>query len=373
MLYDLIVVGSGPAGSSAAIQAARCGLNTLLIDQAIFPRDKTCAGGLTTAACNYLPEPLPIDLCQRSISGLSTWLGNHQALHSQAECFMKTISRAQFDSWLQSLAAASGVSLHLGDRALGYELRRDGVAVRTRTGQLQGRMIIGADGANSIVARQLRRGTSHPMGYCLQMEVPAARAANLIEIHYGVVPEGYGWVFPHRESQVIGVGGVLGHFPQARSHLLKIAQHHAVTTDAPIDAHTIPIGGRLLPVSGDGVLLVGDAAGFVDPFTGEGIRYALQSGQIAADTARHALLRHKVPLANHLLGYDDACRREIMPQLRYAYHLSRAFFRFSRQLHPRLFGNPEPVEQLLDVLRGKSDYPHLTRWMLRNLPKLLLH
>ncbi len=373
MLYDVTVVGSGPAGAVAAYHTASSGLSTLLVDQATFPRDKACAGGLTTAACAYLPEPLPRQLSHCQVTKLSTWMGDHRRLHDKNECFMFTVSRKEFDTWLLNLAVGAGAVPHLGDRVLGYQRERDCVRIRTVSGEIQTRMVIGADGANSLIARQLRRGRAHPMGYCLQVEVPEAPTPDTIEIHYGLVPEGYGWVFPRPYSRMIGVGGVLGHFPQPNSYLTAILNHHGCVLSPSRQAHTIPIGGHWLPVVDDGVVLVGDAAGFVDPFTGEGIRYALWSGMLAAQTASEALRRQDVPRAAHLAGYEHACRSAIMPQLQHALRLSRAFFRFSRQIQPKLFGNPDPVEQLLDILQGRSSYPRFTRWVLGNLPSLLLH
>lgn len=372
MRYDVIVVGAGPAGSVAAYHAAKAGLHTLLVDQAIFPRNKTCAGGLTTAADAFLPEPLPAELCLCTISKLSTWIKDSERLYDRTECFMRTVDRIAFDAWLLHLAIKAGAETHLGDRALRYQPQRDRIAVYTQAGELHGRLVIAADGANSVIACQLRHGIRPPLGYCLQVEVAGNDAVDTIAIHYGSIRQGYGWVFPRQQSRVVGVGGVLGRFREPQLSLDALMRCHQCTTSSPPQGHTIPIGGHWLPVSDDGVLLVGDAAGFVDPFTGEGIRYALWSGLLAAQAASAALSRQEVPSAAHLSVYAERCQQLIMPQLRHAYRLSQAFFRFPNQLQPRLFGRPEPIEKLLDVLQGQSDYPQLDRWLLRHLPRLLL-
>ncbi len=372
MLYDVVVVGSGPAGAVAAYHTASAGLSTLLVDQALFPRRKTCAGGLTAAATAYLPAPLPDQLVQCRVSKLSTWMGDRSVVHDQRDDFMFTVRREEFDTWLLDLAIGAGAIPHLGERILGYQSERGRVLLKTPSGTIQGRMVIGADGANSILARQLRQSRRAVVGYCLQVEVPEAPAPDTIEIHYGLVPEGYGWVFPRPQSRVIGVGGLLGRFTQPHSYLKAVLDRHGCTANQAVAGQIIPIGGQWLPVTADGIMLVGDAAGFVDPFTGEGIRYALWSGRLAAQTATRALRKQSSPSRTVLAGYDQACRQEIMPELRHAYRLSRTFFRFARLLHPRLFGNPEPAEQLLAVLQGRSDYRHLTGWLLRHLPSFLL-
>ena len=326
--YDLIIVGGGPAGAAAALYAQRYGLATLLLDKQCFPRDKICGDALSGKAVAILHElglfeevrHLPGAAITRIVFGspdataASIDLRRYDlrdALTGRVlpmEGFV--IRRAVFDDFLftQARAAAAHTLEGFAVRALLREGEQVcGVRGRTADGtclDFRAPLVLGCDGFNSIVARQsgLYRHESRAWMVALRQYFEGvAGLSNQIELHFiDEVRPGYFWIFP-LEGRRANVGiGMEHRVIKARGIDLKEVLAAAVASptfetrfsDArPLEAPVgwnLPVGSRRRPAHGNGFLLLGDAAGLIDPFTGEGIGNALYSARFAVETAAQA-------------------------------------------------------------------------------------
>ncbi|MFP4405777.1 NAD(P)/FAD-dependent oxidoreductase [Rhodosalinus sp.] len=294
--YDLLVIGAGPAGAAAALAAARAGLRVALADRHAFPRNKLCGGGVTgrarAEAMALLGRPLPPSLLEPR--GRFAFYAGGAALgeiEGVPPVWMTT--RMGFDAHLVEAALAAGAADHTGRPVA--EVEPDAPAVRFRDGdRLTARLIVGADGANSVVARALYGIPFDParIGFALEVEAPPPDAPEdaPVRIDFGAADWGYGWSFPKSGSTTVGVGGL-----HARNPAMKTAMR-AYMDLLDVDSARVKVQGAFVPfgdvrrVPGRGaVLLTGDAAGLVDPVTGEGIAYALASGRMAGESAARAL------------------------------------------------------------------------------------
>lgn len=367
--FDLIVLGAGPAGAAAARTAASSGLKVALVDKARFPRDKLCGGGLTGRAIAQYQRCFDGDLPPVPLERRSDFV---------------------FHAHGQDLGCSTGAPpLHLGMRfQLDAELVRQALArgAEDFTGQagvldpaapaldlpglrLEAPLLIAADGVNSPTARALFGAAYDPaqIGFALEVELPGAAPDRPLRIDFGAADWGYGWQFPKPQGTTIGVGGV-----HARNADMKAAlRRYLALLDVP---DTLKVKGQFLPfgafraVPGRGrILLAGDAAGLVDPITGEGIAHALDSGACAAEAAIAALAAGQPDRA--LQGYLQALR-PIHRGLRHARLLRNIMFRDSlRPAFIRSFRNSRTLRgEYLRLMAGETEYGALMRKMATRLP-----
>jgi len=288
--FDVLVVGAGPAGSATAIHLARGGARVLLADKATFPRDKPCGGGLTGRALRHAPcdvEPVVEHVVDRFV--LRARYGRGVARGSR-EPLIRMTQRRRLDLHLAEQAAAEGADFRDGARVDALTFQDDHVTAVVGGSHVHASFVIGADGANGVVARAAELGGGIVRGVALEGNVPWGtleptpyRATAWVEL--GVVAGGYGWVFPKGDHANLGVGGWLDEGPRLREHLDRLARAHGLDPDALTDVrgHRLPMRRLGAPASRGRVLLVGDAAGLVDPLSGDGIYEAFVSARLAAD------------------------------------------------------------------------------------------
>ncbi|MCL5997191.1 MAG: geranylgeranyl reductase family protein [Chloroflexi bacterium] len=312
-LYDVVVVGAGPGGSAAAYYLARHGLRVLLLDKADFPRDKACGDGLTPRALSVLDDMgLLGQLSQTGcrINGLEIYAPNGRSIAAPIPVshgrppYMLVVPRLILDNILRDHALASGAQFESHVHVTAVEPRDDGVSVRAeRDGaavSFAGRVAVIATGAN--IRLPLRMG--------LLRDIPptmvAARAYynrlaglnDYIQLRFDGVPlPGYAWVFPTSATSA-NVGA--GFFAQGKARRRAPASPQEAFTAfirashakddlahaqriSPVKGYPLRIDFPTAPTFGQGVLLAGEAAGLVNPLSGEGIDYALESGKVAAE------------------------------------------------------------------------------------------
>ena len=288
--YDVLVVGAGPAGSATAIHLARGGARVLLVDKARFPRDKPCGGGLTGRALRAAPcavDPVVEHVVDRF--ELRLRYGSRFERHGGDPAILMT-QRRRLDAFLAEQAAAAGTEVRDGTRVEGLKIGEDGVEARVGGSSVRASFLVGADGANGIVAKTAGLGEGIVRGVALEGNVSwqsldPARYRGRAVVELGVVPGGYAWVFPKGDHANLGVGGWESEGPRLRDHLARLARAHRVPLEALTDVkgHRLPmraIGSRAATAR---VLLVGDAAGLVDPLSGDGMYEAFVSGKLAAE------------------------------------------------------------------------------------------
>ncbi|MEW6724497.1 MAG: geranylgeranyl reductase family protein [Bacillota bacterium] len=364
--YDVIISGAGPAGATAAIYAARAGLKVLLLDKSLFPRPKPCAGGVTMAALAQLPIPLANGLVLDTITKLNAnYLARGGAVPND-EPFMVTVDRRAFDNWLVEQAQAAGTCFRqgvtVGSSALEGSTRR----VATSLGDFTAQVVIAADGIASRLAGAVRRRFRRSeTGLCLVAEASAPTLATRhrgeIVIDYGILPRGYGWLFPKGDRVNVGVAAPNSRGNGLRSALELLCQRWGIDRSRlAIDCWPVPLGGFRRPLAAQRLLLAGDAAGLADPLTGEGIRYALVSGRLAALAA--VRICGGCNAARVIGEYDEGCQ-EIVRDLRAALMIAFSFFAMPAFSHRVLFHHPAFFARLLSVLQGENSYRQLLAWL----------
>lgn len=288
---DVLVVGAGPAGSAAAIHLACAGARVLLADRARFPRDKPCGGGLTGRALRHAPCPVD-EVVEHAVDRLRIRLryGWSFTRRHRAPLVLMT-QRRRLDLHLAERAAAAGAEFRDGARVDGLELGETHVLARVGGEPVRADVLVGADGANGVVAKAAGLGEGIVPGVALEGNagyelLDPARLEGTAAIELGVVPGGYGWAFPKGDHANLGVGGWASEGPRLRAHLARLARAWGIAPGAldEVRGHRLPmrLAGAPPPQRGR-VLLVGDAAGLVDPLSGDGIYEAFVSAELAAE------------------------------------------------------------------------------------------
>ncbi len=329
--HDIVVVGAGPAGSTAGFLLSRLGYDVLLIDKARFPRPKLCGGLLTRKTMRLLRRVLGETVSTlREKHILEYWtkeyeicLRGRSLLKDHADSPFYFVDRQVYDNFLLEHAMRAGATVIQGERIL----KIDSTKLELRTSEqriVRAHVIVGADGANSVIRRRLIeegkvRGPRRNERLATGLGVLVDRGDIGVPVEHpifflGIVDWGYAWAFPNREQVMVGLGGLnvknRGSFRASFNTLMSILR--AAPPDAPkVLGHPIPFGSFLSAPATDNIILIGDAAGLVDPMNGEGIFYAQRSGELAA-SAIHAHLSGSTDLAT---SYCRSQRRFVLPQL----------------------------------------------------------
>jgi geranylgeranyl reductase family protein len=292
--YDVAVIGAGPAGSVTAIHLVRAGARVLLADRASFPRDKPCGGGLTLRAVRQLPIDVS-PVIEHEVDRMEfrlAWRARFERRGRRGPFVLMT-QRRRLDLYLVEQAVAAGaefrdgvkVRLEAGTLPGGLSLRVDGTVVEAH-------VVVGADGANGTSARVLGLGGPVTHGVAFEGNAPFEdRYRGLAVIELGTIPGGYGWVFPKGDHVNVGVGGWEREGPRLREHLAELCRRHGIDEDGLVSVrgHRLPLRrGGFAPARGR-ALLVGDAAGLVDPLTGDGMYEAFVSARLAAEAVLDVL------------------------------------------------------------------------------------
>jgi geranylgeranyl reductase family protein len=280
--FDAIVVGAGPAGSTTAHRLAASGASVLLVDKARFPRDKPCGGGVTLRAARLLPfsiEPVVEDVVDRFELRLG-YRSSFERVSDEPLCLMT--QRRRLDEFLARKAEQAGADFRHG---VPVAFKDGGVLVDGE--RIRADVIVGADGVNGATARTFGLARDHGHGVALEGNAPldtGYRGKLVLEL--GVVPGGYAWVFPKGDHVNVGVGGWESEGPRLREHLRRVCAVHGVDFDALTDlrGYRLPFRRSSSRFAKKNVLLVGDAAGLIDPLSGDGMYEAFVSAQLAADT-----------------------------------------------------------------------------------------
>ena len=374
--FDVIVMGAGPAGAAAAFTARAQGLSVALIDKAAFPRQKLCGGGFTGRSDSYFTEiygePVPARLIETHSAVDLYCDGQPLGLLSDIPP-VHLAMRWDLDAEMTRRALAAGAADFTGQRVADLDPATPAVTLHDGR-RLTARVLIGADGVNSQVARALfgQAYDRDKIGFGLEVEAePAAdNATQPLRIDFGAAEWGYGWHFPKKASSTIGIGGVLSRNADMKASMAAYLALLGRDPALPCKGHHLPFGEvRRTPGRG-AVLLAGDAAGLVDPITGEGIAYAMKSGQQAALAAAEALAAGAPARALPLYRARIAPVHRAMRQAR----MIRVLL-FSATFRPAFvaaFRKSGTLRHLyMRLLGGEVEYGDVARATLRRLPGFL--
>ena len=373
MLYDIIIAGAGPAGSTCARACSKAGLRTLLLERDAFPRPKPCGGALSERGLSHLGFPLPPELVERECFGARVHYGPYTAEVRKNYRIAVMVSREKFDHFLADQAVNAGASLNQGEPVQEVVVHRDRVEVVTDRERYEARCLVGADGANSVVGRTIRPMFPRDEIFAaLVGAFPAddreidARLGGLLDMYFGVTPMGYGWVFPHKGHYLAGVLGEAAEFDAPQKVFGAFAASVGLPATRP-QGHTIPWGGIPRTVIGPRILLAGDAAGFADPFHGEGMASAILSGKLAAQAVVDGLGGRK----DTLMWYQRECDRLIVQEMKVALGMARMRERYPRLYLTIFFSDKEALDRYLDIPAGRTDSVQFRKWLLLRLPRYL--
>lgn len=368
--FDTIVVGAGPAGATAAYWLGQAGQRVLVLERARLPRYKACGGGVPKAALRYLPFDFsPVVECEISRVRFRYTDGREVAA-GLPDRPVVMVMRASFDSHILRHA-----HVEIRDGSPVVELKQDesGVEVATRSGEtFRADHLIGADGASSRVARRVGLRKKRRMGVTIELEVPqngciSPEFQETALFLFGMPYQGYQWVFPKAKHLSVGTGAFFN-----PAHSLSKALMHEMrklgidTAHIPARGHPLPVYTRHEPLQRGRVLLVGDAAGLVDPLLGEGIRHAIHSGKLAAE----AILSRTVE------SYSARVHREIGDNLLWGLLLARLFYRHQWGSFELGVRNPLFLQAFLKLFAGQTTYrtifanlvPYVVRGLRQRLP-----
>ena len=359
MRYDVIVVGAGPAGSTAARECAARGLSVLLLDKAEFPRDKPCGGGVTIRAAGQLPfEITPV--VERVISRVE--FSEHQTREFTRTAPKKVsylTQRSRLDAFLAERAIDAGAVFRQRESIRGVERHSTHVVVRTAARSFEGRTLVAADGANGKTAKLAGLDVRLLLGLAMEgnLSPPGGvpeKWQETMGFDFGSLPGGYAWVFPKGDHLNFGLGGWRHIGPTLRDRLQQMVRSYGFDSDDlwGVRGYHLPLRQPGSPLADGNVVLVGDAAGLVDPLTGEGIFASFFSGTTAAKHIA-AYLGDEAP---DLQGYRREVERELLPELL----VSRQFHDIYH-LWPGLFVGIERQTSILwkplaRLLRGEWTY-----------------
>ncbi|MDQ7838995.1 MAG: NAD(P)/FAD-dependent oxidoreductase [Thermodesulfobacteriota bacterium] len=369
-LFDCVVVGLGPAGAITAYTLARAGWSVLALDKRVHPRPKTCGGCLSRKVDAILPFSIS-PVIEHHINEVAfTFKGQGEIAYRLTEPFAYIVRRERFDQFLAAKAVEAGATVRQGEGAISLTGSENGVSVETKTGCYRGRVLVGADGVQGIVARRLGEEYGHSSSLALEAETGISRMSyapahprpgSCIWIDVGWVDFGYGWIFPRRPSYSVGIadsGGTGQRLKEAFSNLF--ASHGLLTGEKPatINGYRIPLStaeNRKKKVVSNRVALIGDTAGLVNPLTGEGIYYALWSGLILAA----CLIEHSKDHFRALSNYERRIRTELHPQLAVAERVARLLYSHPRANFRLIGKHRELIGLFIEGLTGREGFSDL--------------
>ncbi|WP_199706575.1 geranylgeranyl reductase family protein [Amnibacterium setariae] len=345
--WDVVVVGAGPAGSSAARAAAERGGRALLVDAARFPRYKTCGGGLIGTSLDALP-PSALGAVETRVTTASFALRGGRARRVRAtRPFLALARREVLDQALVDAAVAAGAEFRDHVRVTRLEDTADGVLVVAGGVELVAGAVVGADGSSGVVGRHVGvRIARSDLGLEVELAGTKADWAERVHLDWGRDPGAYGWVFPKGDRLTVGVIQRKGEGAATRAYLARLLDGLGLA-----DRERLHDSGHLTrwrepgsPVRRGRVLVAGDAAGLLEPWTREGISFALRSGTAAGVAAADG----------DLDGYERYVARELEPEQRAGARLLRVFERAPWLVHLLVTRTGAGARRFVRFSRGEA-------------------
>lgn len=386
-MNEVIVVGAGPAGSTAAYELAQRGVDVLLLEKHRLPREKPCGGAVMYRGIHILRGELPRSLVEREIYGLRFVLPNAYSVEFASERLIGiTTNRAEFDQYLARRAERAGATLLEEHSVEHVVVESEHVRTITTDGtEFSSAFLIGADGVNSVVSRSLglrpqgKDLTKVGLGMEADFTVGASRVkqacggrADILEIHPQANKVSYGWVFPKHEHLGIGIAGAGVHMRRLRPDFDRFVQ----SLEKRFGFKLTPEKRRTYFLGGDGFnnrnvtdrcVLVGDAAGLVDPMMGEGIAYAMRSGLFAAEVITRLLERGQWS-ERHLMRYQERCTDAFSSDFKMARWAALKGTSFADSVLRQAARLNLSSEIMAMVARGEIGYSEIPATVIRKLP-----
>jgi geranylgeranyl reductase family protein len=362
--YDVIVVGGGPAGSTAAFLLSQAGYEVLLVDKAKFPRKKLCGGLITEKTLNLIQKLFDFsldklkkdDVIDYVSDSYQIYFKNKQITTNHLEGKFHLIKRDVYDNYLLQTVKQKGVEVLEKTKVIDIDFKKNIIKTK-RDKKYKSNYIIAADGVNSIIKnkilmeRNLKNNSYIVNNKAMTIETEVSKEKLPFDLegpilYFGVINWGYGWVFPKKDTAVIGLGGLTNHNKDLKKvfkeylKLLKLDKY-----SLEIKGWPLPFGNYLDRPSYKNTFLLGDAANLVDPLTGEGLCYAHKSAQIVSQV----IIENQKDTKMISNIYNERINEEIISKLKKA--------KFYRSI---LWASPKMINKILVSIGAKYFHKKIT-------------
>jgi geranylgeranyl reductase family protein len=368
-IWDVAVIGAGPAGAMAALAAASRNKRVVILERFRIPRYKTCAGGLIGASMSMIPEGVTPPIRATATSFTFSLRGRSERTKNSDAPLVNLVQRAEFDALL--IGAATGAGAAVYDRTVVMHLAAEDDVMRITTGNrgdVWARIVVGADGSAGrssayvgVVFDQV------DLGLEVELATPSDQSghwADRILIDWGTIPGAYGWVFPKGDTLSVGVIAERGNPDLTRTYLNDFLSHlHLDQVGAVVSSgHLTRCRASDSPLYRDRVLVAGDAAGLLEPWTREGISFAMRSGAIAGRAAaRAAAAMSAADVTSALAAYADEISSTLEPEMRAGRMLMRAFTRHPRVFYMAIILVPKVWDIVVRALSGDASFADIIK------------
>ncbi len=361
MQYDVIVVGLGPAGAMTAYELSRRGHRVLAIERAHLPRYKTCGGGLSVRASKLIPFDVTNEI-EQTIQGITfNFRGENPFTVESAQPIAYMVSRDRFDLLLASKAEEAGAFIVEGLQVLDWREEDGRITVVTDGGEWQCRFLVAADGTNSKVRAKVFPPNRKRVVVGFKSDIPfqnrSGQRQGLVQIDLGSAPYGFGWLFPKKDHYDTGIAGLQSKIKNVPEMYGQFIENQGILKEASgqqVHAYyQVPLG--TFPLHQGHALWVGDAAGLIDPLSGEGLYHAIQSGLVAADVISEAVIGNQKSLSS----YTARMLAEVGDEFRTARRFSGMIYGWPQTSYQFLQNRKWILELYFEILRGREQYGHI--------------
>jgi geranylgeranyl reductase family protein len=360
--WDVVVVGAGPAGLAAASASALAGARTVVLERARHPRYKTCGGGLIGTSLTAIGE-IQIPVREDIYAATFTLNSKHEFTRTYNSPILGMVLREEFDDALRRRAEADGAVLLQRSpvRAISQNNNCASARLADRS-TVTGRVVVGADGSSGVSAKHVGVEV-YQVDLGLEVEIAAPESVRKvwhgrILLDWGPIAGSYAWIFPKDDRLTVGVIAERGHGDETRNYLSKILDRHQLDSFKRLQdsGHLTRCRTADSPLRKSRVLVVGDAAGLLEPWTREGISFALRSGRLAGEIAAEAAKESSPQRVDHILQrYESSINRDLVPEMQAGRLLLAAFARHPRFFHLGL-ASPKGWRIFAEFCRGETSF-----------------
>lgn len=361
--YDVAIIGSGPSGASTAFHLAKAGISAVIIEKEKLPRYKTCGGGFVYRGRKNLPFEID-EVIEKEFYTVDVYMGKkmHFTTHRDKPT-ITMIMRDAFDHLIVKKAKEFGVDILEENKLKSLDFQEDYIVLNTSKLEVKARFVIAADGALSPTAKMAGwKEDTRKLIPALEYEVEVSeedfeRLSNEVRFDIDAIPYGYAWNFPKKKHLSIGVASTKRTKINLKEYYKKYLDTIGLKDIISESQHgfQIPIAPRTDGFVKNNVFLIGDAAGFADPITAEGISNAILSGKLAAE----ALIESELDPTKSKDLYQQKLEQDILPELKTGIWLGKFFYNQKRvrNLLLKKYGQ-HFSEAMADVFMGDRTYPH---------------
>lgn len=361
----MAIIGAGPAGSFLGYHLSKNGYEAIIIEKEVFPRKKLCAGGLPVKVLDVLPFDIYPVLENEVYQVNLSYKLCKDFLKSYHKILIYTVDRQNFDDFLIKQAINRGIDFLEGEKVEKISLLDDIYYIVTTNKEIKSKILVGADGARSLIARIFNLSPIDTYHLGLQAEFPNKYFKNIsydrsktIYLDWGSIKNGYAWIFPKKRSISIGVQGPTNAGKFLKDYYLQIIHRLGINNaEVELKAHLIPHRLSKKNIFKNNVYLIGDAAGLTDYWTGEGIYYALKSAELAALQIGNSFSGEN----NVNIIYENLVNKFILPELVTSYNFSRIFNFITPVAFNMIRDYEYPWDIFCRIMRGDRTFLEIKR------------